>query len=101
MPSGSGLPRALPEPAMTETNNGFGTFSDHSELFSSGPRIGPLTDTPAFSGGDILGVEATSSTSETETNANGRTTFPAARMMDAKRESTLSDSEPPKRISNR
>src|SRR5262249_60613410 len=84
MPSESGLPRMLPEPAMTETNTGLGAFSDHSELFSSGPEMGPLTDTEAFSGGETFAAESTSL--ETEAKVKGRMTFPASRIIAAKRE---------------
>src|SRR5207237_7220822 len=86
----------LPEPAMAEVNSGLGTFSIHSDRFNSLPGIEPVTDTRAFSGGEVFKSVSTSPRAK----ANGRMMLPAARMADAK-PGSAPGSGPLKRMSKR
>src|SRR6202051_3001593 len=80
MPSGSGLPRIPPEPAIVGASTSLGPFTSHSDLLRSVPGRTPVTGIMATSGGDGFDFLSTSA----EVKANGRTTFPAVRIADAK-----------------
>src|SRR5437667_370935 len=45
---------------MAEANSGLGTFSIHSDRFNSAPGVEPVTETRAFSGGEVFNSVSTS-----------------------------------------